>query len=141
MFNISREEFLKAALIHPTLFVQKPETLNKNAEASAKLLGITKEKFVEAALKQPQLLYQLPETLNKNIETAAKALNISKEKYLEQIALKYPMAFSVNSDTIQERYTLLKYYKQLKNKADNIKLYYCISMSSQRFLNDIFAYL
>jgi len=99
--DIAPEKWKRAVLAQPSLFYQSPETINKNIEGAAQLLGISKREYVRAALEQPQLFYQSPETINKNIEGAAQLLGIGKEEYVKA-ALKRPSLFSRSPETINK---------------------------------------
>jgi len=97
-FKITLEEWKKAALIRPQLFIQKPETLEANIIESARRFNVPKEVFVKAALDQPQLFIQKPETLEANIIESAKRFNVPKEVFVKA-ALDRPQLFSQKPET------------------------------------------
>lgn len=53
----------EAALKQPSLFYQKPETIENNIKEVVKRLEVTENEYIQAALKQPQLFHQKPETI------------------------------------------------------------------------------
>jgi F0F1-type ATP synthase membrane subunit c/vacuolar-type H+-ATPase subunit K len=85
-------DLLDAAVKYPQLLCSVPETLNRNAEVSATLLGITKQAFVAAAMKQPSLFRRKPETLGVNADNSASLLGITKQAFVAA-ALKQPSLF------------------------------------------------
>ena len=98
LLSIPHAKYVKAALKQPQLFSQSPETINRNIEQAAALLGVDKQTYIEkAALKKPQLFYQSPETILRN----ASYIRATHEKgYIDSddiIAdmLKNPASFTI----------------------------------------------
>ena len=55
----------------PNLFIQSPETLDKNITESAKKFGVDKKVFIENALRLPTLFCLLPSTLEQKAKIYA----------------------------------------------------------------------
>lgn len=72
--GLTFEAYLKAAVRHPRLLLQNPDTVIAHVEAVAARFsphGLTLAGYLQVALRQPSLLCQSPDTVIANVEGAA----------------------------------------------------------------------
>ena len=96
----------------------KPETLNKNINASIKTFNIPKKEYVKLALYCPNLFLQKPETLDSNITKIAKNFNVEKSEIIN-LGKNYPFLFILNPETSIKKIKLSQYYKEIKGLKDD----------------------
>jgi transcriptional regulator with XRE-family HTH domain len=119
-YGLTKESYLKAALLQPHIFYQKPEKIIYNIETVQKHFennGVTLEGYLKAVHNQPQLFLQKPETIISNIETVSnrfKGRGFNLDDYLKRV-LSSPRLFSQNPEPIIEHIELIidAYQKEL----------------------------
>lgn len=120
--DIDVKQLAKLYLRQPQLFIQSPETIKSNLEGYQKYLKIPKETLKELVLKSTAFLYQRPDTNIKHIEQSAKYMEISTEEFIKK-GMKNPVMFSMNPETIKRRIDIVDFFKLIKGKPSDRKVY------------------
>jgi len=108
-YGVTGADWAATAIKRPSLFCQKPETLQTNFEANLEWLksyGVTGADWAAAAVKYPQLLYQKPETLQTNFEANLewlKPFGVTGADWASA-AINRPPLFSQKPETLQTNF-------------------------------------
>ena len=101
LFGISKSDFLKAAIRHPSLFYRAPQTLNSNIDNTAMLFNVDRNLLIRCALQSPNIFTQQPQTLYKNITECAKRFDVDKQHFIDA-ALKHSNLFSRSPESLEQ---------------------------------------
>jgi hypothetical protein len=118
--GLTKGDYLRAAVKHPQLFVQRPQTFIANVEGVTnhfRAAGLTVADYLRAAIRHPQLFLHRPQTLIANVEGVTdhfRAAGLSVADYL-RAAVRQPQLFAQRPQTIIGHVNLLigLYHKDL----------------------------
>jgi hypothetical protein len=114
--GLEKAAFVAATVRQPSLYCQRPETLDANATRSAALLGLEKAAFVAAAVKQSQLFHQRPDRLNEYATRSAALIGVDKAIFVAA-ALKQPSLFYQRPETLAVKFTYVAAIAGTRNTA------------------------
>ena len=81
---------------------QKPETLKRNIENTAKGLKCTEAELVKVALYEAPIFCLKSETILRNVKESSELMGCSKKKFI-QVALKAPKLFYLRAETLKRK--------------------------------------